>query len=147
MARFPGLFNNAAQHYNHVHFWHWMKKGGGGNKLPGAVQAAFDRDLGGFDKFRTDFMEAGKTQFGSGWCWVAMKDGKLSIMKTPNGENPLIHGAKPILGMRRVGAFLLHRLSKRPPEVSRSFRRQPDQLGICRGMFLQGIGLIHLAKI
>ncbi len=97
-GKFPGLFNNAAQHYNHVHFWHWMKKGGGGNKLPGAVQAAFDRDLGGYDKFRTDFMEAGKTQFGSGWSWVAMKDGKLSIMKTPNGENPLIHGAKPVLG-------------------------------------------------
>jgi Fe-Mn family superoxide dismutase len=97
-GKIPGLFNNAAQHYNHVHFWHWMKKGGGGNKLPGKLQAAFDRDLGGYDKFRTDFIEAGKTQFGSGWCWVAMKDGKLSITKTPNGENPLVHGAKPVLG-------------------------------------------------
>jgi len=75
-----------------------MKNGGGGKKLPGKVQAAFDRDLGGYDKFRNDFMEAGKTQFGSGWCWVAVKDGKLSIMKTPNGENPLVHGAQPILG-------------------------------------------------
>jgi Fe-Mn family superoxide dismutase len=97
-GKIPGLFNNAAQHYNHVHFWHWMRNGGGGKKLPGKVQAAFDRDLGGYDKFRTDFMEAGKTQFGSGWCWVAAKDGKLSIMKTPNGENPLVHGASPILG-------------------------------------------------
>ena len=97
-GKIPGLFNNAAQHYNHVHFWHWMKNGGGGKKLPGKVQAAFDRDLGGYDKFRNDFMEAGKTQFGSGWCWVAVKDGKLSIMKTPNGENPLVHGAQPILG-------------------------------------------------
>jgi Fe-Mn family superoxide dismutase len=97
-GKIPGLFNNAAQHYNHVHFWHWMKNGGGGNKLPGALQAAFDSDLGGYDKFRADFMDAGKTQFGSGWCWVAMKDGKLSIMKTPNGENPLVHGATPILG-------------------------------------------------
>jgi superoxide dismutase, Fe-Mn family len=97
-GKIPGLFNNAAQHYNHVHFWHWMKNGGGGKKLPGKVQAAFDRDLGGYDKFRADFMDAGKTQFGSGWCWVAAKDGKLSIMKTPNGENPLVHGASPILG-------------------------------------------------
>jgi Fe-Mn family superoxide dismutase len=97
-GKIPGLFNNAAQHYNHEHFWRWMKKGGGGTKLPGKLQKAFDADLGGYDKFRTDFMEAGKTQFGSGWCWVAVKDGKLSIMKTPNGENPLIHGAKPILG-------------------------------------------------
>jgi Fe-Mn family superoxide dismutase len=97
-GKIPGLFNNAAQHYNHIHFWHWMKKGGGGKKIPGIVQKAIDSDLGGYDKFRTDFMEAGKTQFGSGWCWIAMKDGKLSITKTPNGENPLVHGAKPILG-------------------------------------------------
>ncbi len=93
-----GLFNNAAQHYNHIHFWSWMKKDGGGNKLPGALQVAIDSDLGGYDKFKADFMAAGATQFGSGWCWIAVKDGKLEIMKTPNGENPLIHGATPILG-------------------------------------------------
>jgi len=93
-----GLFNNAAQHYNHIHFWHWMKKDGGGNKLPGTLQSAMDSDLGGYDKFKADFMAAGATQFGSGWCWIAVKDGKLEIMKTPNGENPLIHGATPILG-------------------------------------------------
>ncbi|KQT85973.1 superoxide dismutase [Aurantimonas sp. Leaf443] len=93
------LFNNAAQHYNHIHFWKWMKKGGGGKSLPGALQTAFDSDLGGYDKFRTDFVEAGKGQFGSGWAWVALKDGKLQIMKTPNGENPLVHGAEPILGV------------------------------------------------
>ncbi|MFK7901549.1 MAG: superoxide dismutase [Nitratireductor sp.] len=93
-----GLFNNAAQHYNHVHFWNWMKKDGGGNKLPAKLQAAIDSDLGGYDKFKADFMAAGATQFGSGWCWIAVKNGKLEIMKTPNGENPLIHGATPILG-------------------------------------------------
>ncbi|MGI9351140.1 MAG: superoxide dismutase [Rhizobiaceae bacterium] len=93
-----GLFNNAAQHYNHIHFWHWMKKDGGGTSLPGALQSAIDSDLGGYDKFKADFMAAGATQFGSGWCWIAVKDGKLEIMKTPNGENPLIHGASPILG-------------------------------------------------
>ncbi|HEV7285131.1 MAG TPA: superoxide dismutase, partial [Kaistia sp.] len=53
----------------------------------------------GYDKFRTDFIAAGTTQFGSGWAWVEVKDGKLAISKTPNGENPLIHGAKPILGV------------------------------------------------
>ncbi|MFP3920976.1 MAG: superoxide dismutase [Dichotomicrobium sp.] len=93
-----GLFNNIAQHYNHTHFWQWMKPGGGGNKVPGALAAKIDSDLGGFDKFRSDFIEAGVTQFGSGWCWLAMKDGKLQIMKTPNGENPLVHGATPLLG-------------------------------------------------
>ena len=73
-----GVFNNAAQDFNHIHFWPWMKKGGGGKKVPGAVLALIDRDLGGFDKFRNDFIEAGKTQFGSGWAWLALKDGKLA---------------------------------------------------------------------
>ncbi|SHJ23368.1 superoxide dismutase [Aureimonas altamirensis] len=93
------LFNNAAQHYNHIHFWKWMKPNGGGKSLPGALQTAFDSDLGGYDKFRTDFIEAGKGQFGSGWAWVSVKDGKLEISKTPNGENPLVHGGTPILGV------------------------------------------------
>ena len=92
------LINNVGQHYNHVHFWNWMKPNGGGKKIPGRLQAAIDSDLGGYDKMRTDFIQAGVTQFGSGWCWIAKKDGKLVIMKTPNGENPLMHGASPILG-------------------------------------------------
>ncbi len=93
-----GLFNNAAQHYNHIHFWNWMKPGGGGTSLPASIQAKVDSDLGGFDKMRADFIAAGLTQFGSGWCWLAIKGGKLEVMKTPNGENPLVHGAQPILG-------------------------------------------------
>jgi len=93
-----GLINNVGQHYNHLHFWQWMKPNGGGKKLPGKLASAVDADLGGFDKMRTDFVQAGMTQFGSGWAWIALKDGKLSIMKTPNGENPLMHGATPILG-------------------------------------------------
>ncbi|MGV8833507.1 MAG: superoxide dismutase [Devosia sp.] len=94
-----GLFNNAGQHYNHVHFWNWMKPNGGGNKLPGKLQAAIDSDLGGFDKFRADFIAAGTTQFGSGWAWLSLKDGKLEVSKTANGESPLIYGGKPLLGV------------------------------------------------
>ena len=94
-----GLFNNAGQHYNHVHFWNWMKPNGGGNKLPGKLQVAIDSDLGGFDKFRADFIAAGTTQFGSGWAWLSLKNGKLEVSKTPNGESPLVHGGKPILGV------------------------------------------------
>jgi superoxide dismutase, Fe-Mn family len=93
------LFNNAGQHYNHIHFWKWMKPGGGGRKLPGGLQARIDSDLGGLDKFREAFIEAGKGQFGSGWAWLAVKDGKLEVMKTANGESPLVHGAKPLLGV------------------------------------------------
>jgi len=92
------LINQAGQHYNHVHFWNWMKPNGGGTSLPAALQAKVDEDLGGFDKMRADFIQAGMTQFGSGWAWLALKDGKLTIMKTPNGENPLVHGATPLLG-------------------------------------------------
>ena len=94
----PGLFNNAGQHFNHIQFWQWMKAGGGGKKIPGALQKAIDGDLGGYDKFRADFIQAGTTQFGSGWCWLAIRNGKLEITKTPNGENPLVHGGRPLLG-------------------------------------------------
>jgi len=93
-----GLVNNVGQHYNHLHFWNWMKPNGGGKSLPAALQAAVDSDLGGYDKMRADFINAGVTQFGSGWAWLAVKDGKLAVMKTANGENPLMHGATPILG-------------------------------------------------
>jgi superoxide dismutase, Fe-Mn family len=95
----PGIVNNAGQHYNHIHFWQWMKKGGGGKKLPGKLQTMVDKDVGGYDKMRTDFVQAGVTQFGSGWAWLAIKNGKLEVQKTPNGENPLMHGAQPILGV------------------------------------------------
>ena len=95
----PGLFNNAGQHYNHVHFWNWMKPNGGGKSLPAALQKAVETDLGGFDKFRADFINAGTTQFGSGWAWLSLKNGKLEVTKTANGENPLVHGGKPLLGV------------------------------------------------
>jgi Fe-Mn family superoxide dismutase len=96
-----GLFNNAGQHYNHVHFWNWMKPNGGGSALPGKLAAKIDEDLGGFDKFRADFIAAGTTQFGSGWAWLSFnhKAGKLEVTKTPNGESPLVHGGIPLLGV------------------------------------------------
>ncbi len=93
------VVNNVGQHYNHLHFWQWMKKDGGGKKLPSKVSEHVEKDLGGYDKMRTDFVQAGVTQFGSGWAWLAVKGGKLEIMKTANGENPLMHGANPILGV------------------------------------------------
>jgi Fe-Mn family superoxide dismutase len=93
-----GLFNNAGQHYNHLHFWNWMKPNGGGNKLPEKLAKAIESDIGGYDKLREAFINAGVTQFGSGWCWLAVKDGKLEVMKSQNGESPLVQGATPILG-------------------------------------------------
>jgi Fe-Mn family superoxide dismutase len=92
-----GLFNNAGQHYNHLHFWNWMKPNGGG-AIPGKLEKKIIEDLGSVEKFKEDFIQAGVTQFGSGWAWLAVKDGKLAIMKSANGESPLVSGALPILG-------------------------------------------------
>jgi superoxide dismutase, Fe-Mn family len=94
----PGLFNNAGQHYNHLHFWQWMKPNGGGDKIPGNLEKKIIADLGSVAKMKEDFIQAGVTQFGSGWSWLAVKDGKIVVTKTANGENPLVHGGKPILG-------------------------------------------------
>jgi Fe-Mn family superoxide dismutase len=94
----PGLFNNAGQHYNHSHFWQWMKPNGGGDKLPGNLEKQINADLGSVGKMKEEFVQAGVGQFGSGWCWLAVKGGKITVTKTPNGESPLVHGASPILG-------------------------------------------------
>lgn len=68
-------------------------------KPPGALAAAIDRDLGGYDAFKKDFAAAGATQFGSGWAWLVLDGGKLKITKTPNAESPLVHGGVPLLTM------------------------------------------------
>jgi Fe-Mn family superoxide dismutase len=92
-----GLFNNAGQHYNHAHFWKWMKPSGGG-AIPGRLQAKIVATFGSVEQFKEFFIQAGVTQFGAGWCWLSVKDNELVISKTSNAENPLVHGAVPILG-------------------------------------------------
>ena len=92
-----GIFNNASQHWNHNLFWKCMKPNGGG-KMPNKLEAKINKDFGNIEKFREEFIKAGVTQFGSGWCWLSMQNEKLVISKTPNAENPLIHGMKPLLG-------------------------------------------------
>jgi len=92
-----GLFNNAGQHYNHLHFWNWMKPNGGG-AIPGKLEKAIIDGLGSIDAMKAEFIQAGVTQFGSGWCWLAVKDGKIIVAKSANGESPLVAGATPILG-------------------------------------------------
>ena len=92
------LFNNAGQHYNHLHFWKWMKPNGGG-KIPGALEKALIDGFGSVDKAKADLIAAGTAQFGSGWGWLAVVDGKVVATRTANGESPLVHGGKPILGV------------------------------------------------
>lgn len=92
-----GVFNNAAQVWNHTFFWHSMKPNGGGAPT-GAIADKINEDFGGFEKFAEAFKTAGATQFGSGWAWLVIgEDGKLKVTKTPNAETPLTAGEKPLI--------------------------------------------------
>jgi Fe-Mn family superoxide dismutase len=94
-----GLFNNAAQVWNHTFYWHSMKPAGGG-KPTGKIAELIDRDFGSYEQFADAFKTAGGTQFGSGWAWLVVKNGKLEIRKTANAETPLTEaGVTPLLTM------------------------------------------------
>ena len=95
-ADMAGVFNNAAQVWNHTFYWNSLKPNGGG-KPTGAIAAAIDKDLGGYDKFKADLSAAAVTQFGSGWAWLVSDAGTLKIVKTGNAEVPLTKGQKPLL--------------------------------------------------
>jgi Fe-Mn family superoxide dismutase len=84
------LFNNSAQVWNHTFFWHCMKPQGGG-KPAGDLAQALERDFGGFDKFREQFVQAAVKQFGSGWAWLVSEGGKLKITSTANADLPMKH--------------------------------------------------------
>ena len=92
-----GIFNNASQHWNHIMFWKCMKPNGGGT-MPEKLKKRIEADFGSTDEFKKQFIQAGITQFGSGWCWLSISSGKLVVSKTPNAENTLTQNMKPILG-------------------------------------------------
>ena len=92
-----GIFNNAGQHWNHILFWQCMKPNGGGS-IPSELEARLNSDFGSVDQFKEAFVQAGTTQFGSGWAWLAIDNGKLVVTKSANASNPLVDGMKPILG-------------------------------------------------
>jgi Fe-Mn family superoxide dismutase len=90
--------NNAGGHANHSMFWQIMGAGGGGTPS-GELAQAIDRDLGGFEKFKTDFNGAGTRQFGSGWVFVTVDQaGKLAIAARPNQDTPLMDGQRVLMG-------------------------------------------------
>lgn len=91
-----GVFNNAAQVWNHSFFWNCLKAGGGGAPT-GDLAAKINSAFGSYDKFKEEFSNAAATQFGSGWAWLVDDGGTLKITKTPNAENPLVHGQKALL--------------------------------------------------
>ncbi|MEH2059332.1 MAG: superoxide dismutase [Nostoc sp.] len=91
-----GIFNNAAQVWNHTFFWNSLKPAGGGAPT-GELAAKIDQAFGSFDKLKEEFSNAATTQFGSGWAWLIDDGGTLKVIKTPNAENPLAHGQKALL--------------------------------------------------
>ncbi|MCU0359770.1 MAG: superoxide dismutase [Bacteroidia bacterium] len=127
ISKYPAAVrNNGGGHYNHSLFWEIMSPDAGG--LPvGEVAAAIDKELGGFDKFKADFIQAGATRFGSGWAWLCVKaDGTLCVCSTPNQDNPLMDLAdckgQPILGMDVwEHAYYLNYQNRRPDYMNAFF--------------------------
>jgi Fe-Mn family superoxide dismutase len=91
-----GVFNNAAQVWNHTFFWHSMRPSGGGAPK-GRILEKINASFGDLEKFRTAFSDAAKTQFGSGWAWLIEDGGKLAVVKTGNAETPMAQGKKCLL--------------------------------------------------
>ena len=110
--------NNGGGHWNHTFFWQIMAPGKGGEpggELGSALKSAF----GGFDKFKEAFAKAGVGRFGSGWAWLLNDGGKLSITSTPNQDNPLMEGKKPILGIDVwEHAYYLKYQNRRPDYIT-----------------------------
>ena len=93
-----GIFNNAAQVWNHSFYWQCIKPAGGGAPS-GALLDKINADLGSFEAFVEQFKAAGATQFGSGWAWLVLDNGSLKVTKTPNADLPLAHGQTALLTM------------------------------------------------
>jgi Fe-Mn family superoxide dismutase len=89
-------FNNAAQIWNHTFYWDCMKPSGGGEPS-GALADAIVRDFGSFDSFKEKFTNASVSQFGSGWGWLVLENGKLAVTSTPNADLPMKHGQTALL--------------------------------------------------
>ena len=127
ISKYPmAVRNNGGGHYNHSLFWTIMAPNAGGSPK-GDFATAIENDLGGFEKFKTDFAQAGATRFGSGWAWLCVKaDGKLAICSTPNQDNPLMDIADckgtPILGMDVwEHAYYLNYQNRRPDYMAAFF--------------------------
>ena len=120
----PAIRNNGGGYYNHCLFWTVMSPNGGG--LPnGDLAKAIDASFGSFDAFKTAFSNSAATQFGSGWAWLCVKDGKVSVCSTPNQDNPLMKeccGGTPILGIDVwEHAYYLNYQNRRPDYIGAFF--------------------------
>jgi len=93
-----GLLNNVGGHLNHSEFWLMLSPGGGGEP-EGELAEEIEETFGSFAEFKKQFSEAAMKRFGSGWAWLVVKEGKLSIVSTPNQNPPLLDGQTALLGL------------------------------------------------
>lgn len=115
------VINNAGGHANHTLYWQIMSPNGGGEP-GGDLGAAIESELGGFAKFKEDFINAGATRFGSGWAWLVVDGGKLKVLSTANQDSPFMSGQTPILGMDVwEHAYYLKYQNKRPDYMNAFF--------------------------
>lgn len=113
-----GIFNNAAQVWNHTFYWKCLKKSGGG-RPSGAIAAKIDEMWGNYDKFVEELKNAGATQFGSGWVWLVSDKTRLQITKTANADTPLANGQKALLTIDVwEHAYYLDYQNRRPDYLS-----------------------------
>jgi Fe-Mn family superoxide dismutase len=113
-----GIFNNAAQVWNHSFYWQCLKKAGG-SAPTGAVAEKIKATWGNFEKFADDLKNAGITQFGSGWAWLISEGNELKITKTANADTPIAHGQKPLLTIDVwEHAYYLDYQNRRPDYLS-----------------------------
>jgi superoxide dismutase, Fe-Mn family len=91
-----GIFNNAAQVWNHTFYWNCLKPNGGGAPT-GELAKKIDAAFGSLDNFKKEFANAALTQFGSGWAWLVAEAGAVKLVKTGNAEVPFTKGQKPLL--------------------------------------------------
>jgi len=113
--------NNGGGHSNHTFFWEIMGPNAGG-EATGEVGDAIKEAFGSFDKFKEQFIDAGIKQFGSGWAWLVVENGKLSITSTPNQDTPVMEGKTVILGVDVwEHAYYLNYQNKRPDYLAAWF--------------------------
>tara|TARA_B100000508_G_scaffold137355_1_gene131543 strand:+ start:53472 stop:54119 length:648 start_codon:yes stop_codon:yes gene_type:complete len=116
--------NNGGGFYNHSLFWKVMSPNGGGNPS-GELADAINSTFGSFDKFKDEFSKAAATQFGSGWAWLCVSNGKLEVCSTPNQDNPVMgEGCEgtPILGLDVwEHAYYLNYQNRRPDYIEAFF--------------------------
>ena len=135
----PAVFNNAGQHYNHLHFWNWMKPNGGGSKLPGRLEKKINEDLGGLREIQDRFRRRRRRSVRLRLVLAAGQERQARDRQDAERREPAGSWRDPDPRLRRLGALLLHRLSQPPSRLSQGVPRKSRQLGLCRPAVREGL--------